>query len=225
MKRILVVEDDRMLNNGLCYNLEAEGYSAVPVYTYKEGLEVIGEPWDLVLLDVNLPDGSGYGLCRRLKERCKAPVIFLTACDMDEDTLKGYEAGGDDYVTKPFNIEILLHRIRVAMRLNSPGKPEVVRCGNLQIDFEARTVQKGGEPVFLTPTEFKLLRVLFQNKGQVLTRPQLLEYIWDSEGNFVDEHTLTTSMSRLRTKLSDGNSTYIRTVYGVGYGWTGDKNE
>lgn len=220
MKGILIIEDDEMLNAGLCYNLQMEGYEAVPVFDGGGAWKLFNErEFDLVLMDVNLPDEDGFSLGRRIREKSSVPIIFLTANDMDEDMIKGFEAGADDYITKPFNIRVVLQRIQAILRRCEGTKLSVMNCGNLEIHFDRQTVLKQGRPLVLTPTEFKLLSKFCSNQTQVLTRQVLLEDLWDVDGNFVDEHTLTINISRLRSKISDDKFSYIKTIYGVGYQW------
>lgn len=220
MKGILIIEDDEMLNAGLCYNLQMEGYEAVQVFDGGGAWKLFNErEFDLVLMDVNLPDEDGFSLGRRIREKSSVPIIFLTANDMDEDMIKGFEAGADDYITKPFNIRVVLQRIQAILRRCEGTKLLVMNCGNLEIHFDRQTVLKQGRPLVLTPTEFKLLSKFCSNQTQVLTRQVLLEDLWDVDGNFVDEHTLTINISRLRSKISDDKFSYIKTIYGVGYQW------
>lgn len=220
MKAILIIEDDEMLNAGLCYNLQMEGYEAVPVFDAGGAWQLVNNrEVDLVLMDVNLPDEDGFSLGKRIREKSSVPIIFLTANDMDEDMIKGFEAGADDYITKPFNIRVVLQRIQAILRRCERTKLSVMNCGNLEIHFDRQTVLKQGRPLVLTPTEFKLLSKFCSNQTQVLTRQILLEELWDADGNFVDEHTLTINISRLRSKISDDKFSYIKTIYGVGYQW------
>lgn len=223
MKKILLIEDDKALNAGLTYDLEAENYRVYPAFSLAAGMELLDRnPVDLILLDVNLPDGEGYALCKGVKEQLEIPVIFLTACDLDEDELKGFECGADDYITKPFNMAVLHKRIQVALRKQAPAAAQTrYKDGYLMIDFGQMILKKDGRLLSLTPTEFKLLNLLISNKGRVLTKQLLLEKIWDSEGNFVDEHVVAVNINRLRKKIEDGEHSYIKTMYGMGYQWTG----
>ena len=221
MSRILVIEDDQLLNGGLCFNLQNAGYETMPVYALKNAYPVVkSQKFDLMLLDVNLPDGNGFDFAREIQGFNQKPLIFLTAHELDKEVMEGFSAGADDYITKPFNIQIAVLR-------RTMGKKEehLYRCGNLVIDFETRTVTKSGEKLSLTPTEFKLLYVFVKNENMALTRNLLLEKLWDSEGNFVDEHTLTINISRLRAKIKDAQYKYIKTLYGMGYQWIGAQNE
>jgi DNA-binding response OmpR family regulator len=227
MDKILIIEDDEMLNAGLCFHLEKGKKEPVPAYDLKTAESYLKkETYDLILLDVNLPDGDGFTFARKMREGINTPIIFLTAQDMDEDMIRGFEAGADDYITKPFNVKILMQRIEAILRrCQNREEGTVYRCKNLWVDFQSMTVKKGGEPLILTPTEFKLLQIFCRNPGQVLTRETLLDKLWDSEGNFVDEHTLTINISRLRSKISDKENTYIKTLYGMGYQWMEGKHE
>lgn len=221
MGEILIIEDDEMLNDGLCFNLQRIGLKPVPAYNLHQARKYIErQEWDLFVLDVNLPDGNGFEVAEEIRGKCAAPIIFLTARDMDEDMIRGFESGADDYITKPFNIKIVLQRIQAILRRCEPAKKDIIyRCKELEVDFEVMAARKNGQPLSLTPTEFKLLTVFCKNPGQVLTRQLLLEKLWDQDENFVDEHTLTINISRLRGKIEDENNIYIKTVYGMGYQW------
>lgn len=228
MERILVVEDDLMLSTGLCFELDAAGYATQAAYNCKKAEYLTErERFSLVILDVNLPDGNGFDLCRKIKGKIPdIPVIFLTANDLEEDVLNGYDLGAEDYVTKPFRMSILLRRVEIALRHGSstPEKQENADCYKddfLQIDFEALTVVREGEKLSVTPNEYKLLRVLTANAGNVVTRKLLLQKLWDCDGNFIDDHTLTVTMNRLRAKIEDESHSYIKTVRGLGYVWEG----
>lgn len=224
MKPILVIEDDELLNAGLCYNLNLEGYKTGSAYNLEVAKTKFSEDeWGLCILDVNLPDGDGFGFAKWIRERTNVPILFLTARDLDEDMIRGFEAGGDDYMTKPFNIKILMQRVQAILR-RCEGKREVTlyQCGNLQVDSESYTVKKKGEVLTLTPTEYKLLYKFLQNPNIILTRQVLLEDLWDKNENYVDEHTLTINISRLRSKIADETYSYIKTVYGIGYQWIGE---
>ena len=228
MKKILVVEDDLALSAGLCFELDSGGYLTVAAYNCQKARQLLsGDHFDLALLDVNLPDGSGLDLCREIKARYPAlPVIFLTANDLEQDVLAGFDLGAEDYVTKPFRIPILLRRMEVALRRRGTAPApaaEVWDDGFLRLDFAALTAARGGETLTITPNEYKLLKALTDNAGNILTRQVLLERLWDSGGNFIDDHTLTVTMNRLRAKIEDEAHTYIKTVRGIGYVWTGGR--
>lgn len=225
MKRILVVEDDLALSTGLCFELDTEGYLSISAYNCHKARHLLKNgDLDLVLLDVNLPDGNGFDLCKEIKNLYpNLPVIFLTANDLEQNVLDGFDLGAEDYVTKPFNMKILLRRVEVALRRTQASKDSEKNMlwsdGFLVLDFKALTAQRGGETLSITPNEYKLLRTLTENAGQILTRQILLERLWDSGGNFIDDHTLTVTMNRLRGKIENASHTYIQTVRGMGYIW------
>ena len=217
MYNILVIEDDEMLNAGICFNIQNNNWQTISSYNIKDAKNIIKESKvDLILLDVNLPDGNGFEFSKIIKEKFNIPFVFLTAHNLDDEVLKGLELGADDYITKPFNIKILLKKIELILNRNSSEISEF-SIKDLVINFEARTVKKAGRIIYLTPTEFDLLQVFVKNKSMVLTRQILLEKLWDCKENFVDEHTLTLNISRLRSKLDKENDKYIKTIYGIGY--------
>lgn len=222
--RILVVEDDRLLNSTLCYNLTMAGHQVDAALTKEDA---IGQTeklnYELIVLDVNLPDGNGFDFCREIKERRPdTTVIFLTANDMESDMLKGFELGADDYVTKPFPISVFQKKVSALLsRITKQSGGDFYDDGNLLINFSELTAALAGQVVTFTPLEYRLLKVLTSNSKQVLTRGQLLEKLWDAEENYVDEHALTSAISRIRGKIEVNGYQYIKTVYGMGYMWIG----
>lgn len=228
MTKILVVEDDLALSTGLCFELDYSGYLTVASYNCQKARQLLkSDSFDLMLLDVNLPDGNGFELCREVKKALpKLPVIFLTANDLEQDILNGFDLGADDYITKPFNLQILKRRVEVALRRQTPvAAPSAgdYNDGYLRLDFGGLFAVRDGEKLTLTPNEYKLLRLLTANAGNIVTRQLLLEKLWDCGGNYIDDHTLTVTMNRLRAKIEDTTHSYIRTVRGMGYIWTGAK--
>ena len=224
MSKILVVEDDLTLSAGLCFALDNSGLLTVPAYTCQKARQLLKiNQFQLAILDVNLPDGSGFGLCREVKAAApELPVIFLTANDLEQDQLNGFDLGADDYITKPFSIQIIKRRVAAVLRRGaSKSIADGFDDGFLRLDFQALTAVRGGERLAITPNEYKLLRLLTANAGAVVTRRLLLEKLWDSGGNFIDDHTLTVTMNRLRAKIEDAGHTYIQTVRGMGYVWMG----
>lgn len=213
--QILLVEDDSFLRDGLTQLLSKQGYAVTTagnIKAAKNHLEAFD--FDLVILDVLLPDGSGLDLCREMRAAGKTvPIIFLTACDDENEIVAGLDSGADDYVTKPFGVKILLSRIRALLR-RSPST--VYESDGLYVDMGKLVVRKNGETVFLTPTEFQILAALIKNAGVVVTRGNLLSAIWDCSGNFIDDNTLSVHISRLREKIG---SEKLSTVRGVGYRW------
>ena len=220
--RILVVEDDRLLNSTLCYNLTTVGYQVDAALTKADAIgQTEKQNYELIVLDVNLPDGNGFDFCREIKERRPdTAVIFLTANDMESDMLKGFELGADDYVTKPFPISVFQKKVSALLfRITRQSGGDFYDDGNLLINFSELTAALSGQAV--TPLEYRLLKVLTSNSKQVLTRGQLLEKLWDAEENYVDEHALTSAISRIRGKIEVNGYQYIKTVYGMGYMWIG----
>ena len=222
MQKLLVVEDDRKLNRALCYALEKEGYGVVSSYSIEEAKRAYMQGGvRMVLLDVNLPDGEGFEFCRWVKAQAAVPVLFLTARDLEEDALNGYELGAEDYVTKPFSMKILLKKIDVILKRTETDGHLCFDDGFLKADFETAKTEAGGQECVLTPTEFRLLKQFVTNRGQLLTYEVLLERLWDSNGQFVDKHTLAVNVNRLRRKIEDEEHRYISNVYGMGYQWIG----
>ena len=211
MERIFLLEDDEALGRGIAMALEGPEQRVIRALSMAEAEKILAaESFNLLILDVNLPDGSGLDLCAEFRQTRDTPIIFLTANDADEDVVRGFQMGGDDYVTKPFAPEVL-RRTR--------GTAQIVRDQELEIDLERQTVRRQGETIRLTATEWKLLERLARSRGRVLTRTMLLEQIWDVEGSFVDENTLSVHIRRLRQKLEPDprNPRYIVTVFGLGY--------
>lgn len=229
MKRILIVEDDNLLNKTLSYNLATDGYHITSVRNAKTAAgKLTVEEYDLVLMDINLPDGNGYDLCELIKPgHPDTMVIFLTANDQESDQLRGYEAGAVDYITKPFSIGALQRKISAMFAMLEHHKPskDIYDNGRLSLNFQEQAASLNGKPLNLSSMEFKMLKLFCRNPKQVLTRRQLLEKLWDAEENYVDEHTLTTAISRIRGKIEADGGTYIKTVYGMGYQWMGGERK
>lgn len=220
--KILFVEDDKIIASGLCYSLAQEGYSVTHCLNLESAKTLIKEDdFDLAILDLALPDGSGYDICKMIKSKKDIPVIFLTAIDDEVNVVMGLDMGADDYITKPFRIRELLSRIKSVLRRY--GKTESQRTllefGGIKIDIAKAKVYKGDQEIMLTPLEYRLLLIFANNEGQVLTRDQLLENLWDYAGDFVNDNTLTVYIKRLREKIEDDiqNPTIIKTVRGIGY--------
>lgn len=230
MKQILIVEDDNFLNKMLAYNLTAEGYSVTSALNARTATQVIcQQKFDMILLDINLPDGNGFELCKQIKpQQPDTIVIFLTANDQESDQIRGYEVGAVDYITKPLVIGALQRKIKAMFALLEHHKPakDIYDDGRLFLDFAEQTASLNGKTLNLSPMEYKMLNLFRKNPKQVLTRQQLLEKLWDIDERFVDEHTLTTSISRIRSKIeADTGVPYIKTIYGMGYQWTGGEKK
>lgn len=235
MQRILLVEDDWKLNQNICYALKKEGYDVSAAHSLAEARQIVlqchtypdealpdfdpDEDIQLALLDINLPDGDGFSFCEWIKERWVIPVLFLTARDLEEDALRGYELGAEDYVTKPFSMKILLKKIDVILKRNKTEGREIFSDGYLRIVFDRAKVEVDGQECPVTPTELRLLKELTSHMGRLLTYEVLLHRVWDSAGQFVDKHTLAVNINRLRGKIEDEQHKYISNVYGMGYQW------
>lgn len=220
--KILVVEDDKIIASGLEYSLEKEGFSIVLCHDVESGKKAFLEnEFSLCLLDVSLPDGSGYELCKIIRGKSDVPIIFLTACDDEVNVVMGLDMGADDYITKPFRLRELISRIKsVLRRYNKEDDSSIIiEINKLRINTLEAKVYKNGKEVNLTALEYRLLLIFVNNKGQVLSRSQLLEGIWDVVGDFVNDNTLTVYIKRIREKLEDNpqKPAIIKTVRGLGY--------
>jgi two-component system OmpR family response regulator len=218
--RVLVVDDEAYLADLVATALRYEGFQTAVAGSGAEAITQVGRfrP-DLIVLDVMLPDGSGLRTCARLRrDGCEAPVVFLTARDATEDKIAGLTVGGDDYLTKPFSLEELIARVRAVLRRTRPrdGDRSRLRFADLEIDEDAYEVRRGSRPIELTPTEFTLLRYLVANAGRVLTKRQILDYVWDYDFGGSDG-VVQTYISYLRRKVDDGAPPLIHTVPRVGY--------
>lgn len=225
--KVLVVEDDSLLNHTICYNLSLSGYIVDAAMTKTSAMRFFREQiYDMIILDINLPDGSGFDICREIKgNQMDIAVIFLTANDLESDMLKGFELGADDYVTKPFPISVFKKKIEaLAKHIQKRNENDCYSDGRLFLDFVTNTANFDGTSIMFTSMEYRLLKMFTQNSNIVLTRKMLLERLWDSDENFVDEHALTAMVSRVRNKLDFVNLQYIKTVYGMGYMWIGGIN-
>lgn len=220
MERLLIVEDDVIICGGIKTFLEGKGYVAECAYTLSEAREALKKTYHLIILDCNLPDGDGVELCREIRQKQNTSVIFLTANDTEEDMIQGFQAGCDDYIAKPFSVELLYQRVMAVLRRShAESDREFFQYRDLSIDFEKMQVYLQEQPVKLSATEYKLLELLVRNRKQVLTRNVILERIWDYEGDFLDENTLNVYIRRLRQKIEAdaGDPQYIITVFGIGY--------
>lgn len=220
MKHILLLEDDAALGRGIGLALNSDTTNVTLCDTLARGRLLYGqEPFDLLILDVNLPDGSGLDLLREVRQTSAVPIILLTANDLETDIVTGLESGADDYITKPFSLAVLRARVNAQLRRAASSGSAVIELDGFSFDFERMEFRKNGLRVTLSGTERKLLRLLLENRGQVLPRDTLLDRVWDTE--FVDENALSVAIKRLRDKLEDNPSKpqFIKTVYGIGYTW------
>ena len=218
---IFLLEDDEAIGIGLKYSLENEGYTITLTRSFAEAESIIEkQTFALYILDINLPDGSGYDICRKVKEKGDFPVIFLTAYDDEVNVVMGLDIGADDYITKPFRVRELVARIKSVMRRCGKDKAEpTIKLGNVSVNLNEARVIKDNEDVILTAMEYRLLLTFINNRGKVLSRNKLLEEIWDVDGDFVNDNTLTVYIKRLRDKIERDPAcpTIIKTVRGLGY--------
>jgi len=218
---IFLLEDDEAIGIGLTYSLENEGYNVTLAKSVKEAEKIIDEKeFSLYILDLTLPDGSGYDVCKRIKAKGDLPVIFLTAYDDEVNVIMGFELGADDYISKPFRVKELMLRIKSVMRRYSNETSDgIIKINNLKINTNEAKVYKNNEEIILTPMEYRLLLILLSNRGKVLSRTALLENIWDVAGDFVEDNTLTVYIKRLRDKIEEdpAKPEFIKTVRGLGY--------
>lgn len=211
--KILVVEDDKALNNGIALSLG--GNEILQAFSVKEARACWHSDIQLILLDINLPDGSGLDFCREVRGQSRVPIIFLTVNDMEIDIVTGLESGADDYITKPFSLAVLRAKVNaVARRLS--GDETIFRAGRFSFDFDNMKFFSGDEAVELSKTEQRLLRFLVENRGRTLPREMLLARVWSGDAEFVDENALSVTVRRLRQKLP---GIPLKTVYGIGYAW------
>lgn len=222
--KILIIEDDYYLSKNLKLLLEQEGYDTVTASSYVLAKAAFDrEQPDLCLVDILLPDGNGFELCEYLRKRSSLPVLIISAKDEEDSIVKGLELGADDYVTKPFKPKELLSRIRANLRrVSMPGNRTLLSCEGIELNTEKYTVTKNGEPMELRKMEYRLLKSFMEHPEMVLTREALLEQLWDKDGNFVEDNTLSVTMKRLREKLGEtaAGESYIATIRGVGYRWS-----
>lgn len=219
MSNILIVEDDIDIVKNLHILLQDEGFKVHSVATRKDALEEIEKKhYDLILLDITLPDGNGYSVCTAVKRMTETPVIFLTAMDDEASIVTGFDLGADDYIAKPFKPMELVSRVKNVLR-RCGKSPAVFHVGNLTIDTLKANVSKNGCEIVLSALEYRLLLILLNHRGEVLSRSRLLEEIWDIAGDYVNDNTLTVYMKRLRDKVEDNPAmpAMIQTVRGLGY--------
>lgn len=219
-KKLLIIEDDTDLREGLHFSFTGDGYKVSDVGNKREGLQEIKKGiYDLVLLDCNLPDGTGFELCKEVRQFSTVPIIMLTARDTEMDEIKALDLGVNDYLTKPFSLGVL--KARMKRILNERTETTSLRSGNIVIDKSTCKVYKNGDEIVLSKLEYRLLMYLIENKNHVLSKEQILSQIWDSDGKYVDSNTVSVNISRLRTKIESDVSSpeFIKTIHGVGYIW------
>lgn len=216
MKKILLIEDNETIIKGLKYSLEQEGFEINLAINIKEAKEkIVANKYNLIILDITLPDGNGFKLCEYIKSNIDTPIIFLTAKDEEQDVVKGFDLGAEDYVIKPFRTRELISRINNVLRRYETKDTNILQSGNIIIDLDANRVFINEQEVIFTALEYKIIILLFNNMGKTITREKILDKIWDAAGNFVNDNTLTVYIKRIREKL--GEEDIIKTVKGIGY--------
>lgn len=224
MKNILLLEDDRSLNNGISFMLKREGYNILSAFNIKEAKDKFyNNNIDLIISDINLPDGSGLSFCEEIRRRNNTHLIFLTALDEEVNIVNGYDVGGDDYITKPFSLIVLISKVNAVMKRIKKEDVSFKYIASKDIIFyldDLKLVKRDKE-VTLTKNEYKLLKYMMENSKQILTKDQLLECIWECDGQFVYENAVAVNIKRLREKVEDDikSPTYIKNIRGVGYIW------
>ena len=222
MQNILLLEDDAALGSGIQLALQNQAVQITLCITLEQARRAFSRsPFDLLILDVNLPNGSGLELLREIRKSGNVPVILLTANDMEMDIVTGLESGADDYITKPFSLAVLRARVNAQLRRGAHPQASCVEIDAFRFDFDRMDFRKAGQPVELSKTEQKLLRLLVENRGRTLSRAMLVDRIWTDGAAFVEENALSVTVKRLRGKLEDNPSApkYLKTVYGLGYTW------
>lgn len=224
MKRLFLVEDDLSLINGLSFAVKKQGYEIDVARTTLEADKMwMNGQYEMVILDVSLPDGSGFDLCKKIRQTSKIPIMFLTAADEETDIIMGLDIGGDDYITKPFKLAVFLSRINALLRRSENFNPAVteLNLNDIKVQLLKGEVYKGGKLLDLTASEYKLLCLFMENPDVVISSEQILSRLWDCNENYIDNNSLTVYISRLRTKIEDnpGKPQRIVTVRRMGYKW------
>ena len=222
MRKLLLLEDDTALGEGIRLALKSGETEITLCRTLSEGRRALEQgTFDLLILDINLPDGSGLELLREVRQSSTVPVILLTANDMETDIVNGLESGADDFITKPFSLAVLRARVNAQLRRSTAAPSAILEIDGFSFDFDRMEFRRNGQSIELSKTEQKLLRVLVENRGQTLTRAALVDRIWTDGAEYVDENALSVTVKRLRDKLEDVPSKprYLKTVYGIGYTW------
>ena len=225
MTEILLVEDEESDNRGIEFTLTKEGYQMETAGTIRQAEEILKRinP-KMVICDINLPDGSGLDLIREIRKSSMAHIICLTAMDTEMDQVIGYEAGADDYVTKPFSLSVLVLKVNAFFRRREKDTPLLIESGGMIVNLAEMTARKDGREISFTKNEWKMLKLFLEHPRQILSKNQILEWLFDSEGDFVDENTVAVNIRRLREKIETDSShpEYIRNVRGLGYLWDCD---
>ncbi len=229
MAKILLLEDDESLNRGISLKLEKEGYEVLSAVGVKQAERLLSEhEVALVISDITMEDGNGLSFCKNVRKKSQVHFIFLTALDQEVDIVNGYDAGADDYITKPFSLMVLMSKVNALMRRigekdGGDGAGQLLRSGDLEVNCREMKAYKGEEEIFLSKREFQLLLYFLENPRQITSKEQILSGVWDVDGQFVDDNTVPVTISRLKKKVAgSGPAEYIKNVRGMGYIWTED---
>ena len=217
MKNILLIEDNESILKGLVYSLEQERFKVTTSMTIQDSKNLLesNNIYNLIILDISLPDGSGFDMCKYIKSKYNIPIIFLTAKDEEQDVVQGFDLGADDYIIKPFRTRELISRANNILRRYNNIQTNIITSSNIKIDLDAQRVYKNDDEIVLTALEYKILALLFTNINQTVSREKILDKIWDIAGNYVNDNTLTVYIKRIRAKLSPND--IIKTIKGIGY--------
>lgn len=219
--KVMIVEDDEALSNGVALALKSVDISIIQYFDIKTAKQHVCKPLDLIILDINLPDGNGFDFLQEIKKQFNIPVIMLTANDMETDIVSGLEMGADDYITKPFSLAVLRARVNTQLRKQSSLHQDSYKQGGFVFDFSKMEFFKNQNTIELSKTEQKLLRILITRRGNIVERGVLVDSVWTEVAEYVDENALSVTIKRLRDKLEDAPSKpkFIKTIYGIGYTW------
>lgn len=220
MNTILLLEDDQNLNRGISLKLRREGYDVLSAFTVRDARRLFDEHQpDLIISDITLPDGSGLDFCAEIRRKSNVFILFLTAMDSEIDMVNGYDIGADDYITKPFSLMVLVSKVHAFMRRADSAPKAVIRSGNIAVSYTEMKAYRtpGQEEIPLSRKGLQLLVYFMENARQILSKEQILEHVWDADGQFVDDNTVPVNISRLKSKLGES---YIQNVRGIGYIWT-----
>lgn len=227
MKKILIVEDDTALNRALTRNMRLDGYEVVSAGTAEAAMRCItSEQIHLMILDISLPDGNGYVLCEQIKKNAEIPIVFLTANDMEEDIIRGYDSGAEDYITKPFSMTVFRKKVKAVLRrLDRKEEPTCFYDdGYLKLDFLNRRVEVDGKVTAVAASDYRLLEILSKSKDRVFSKEMLVDLIWRGD-EAVSDHAVAESVHRIRSRIESKEHIYIKTIYGMGYTWAGTQDE
>ncbi|NFD85988.1 response regulator transcription factor [Clostridium botulinum] len=223
MKSILLVEDNMSLNRGIQFSLMKEGYNVIATDSIKESQQKLNkEKVDLIILDINLPDGNGFDYCLDIRKTSNIPIIFLTALDSEIDVVNGLDMGADDYITKPFRLRELISRVNAIIRRTSNDCDfNIIQSRDIVFYINEMKIEKHGKEIFLSKTELKLLQYFMKNYQKILSKEQIIESLWNIDGEFINENTVAVNIRRIREKIEEVPSKpeYIQTIRGIGYVW------